>query len=84
MASLVVRDIPDDVVRRLEQRAAGGGRSREAEVRAILAASVSPRDDWGAFQAAAEIARGRLPSSLSSNSVDDLAAARNDRMETTA
>ena len=36
MASLVVRNIPDDVKERLRQRAAAKGRSMEAEARRIL------------------------------------------------
>ncbi len=36
MASLSIRDLPDDVHRRLRIRAARAGRSMEAEVRAIL------------------------------------------------
>ena len=36
MPQLLVRDIPRDVVEALKQRAAGNGRSAEAEHRAIL------------------------------------------------
>jgi len=36
MAQIIVRDIDDDVKKRLQQRAAQHGRSMEAEVRDIL------------------------------------------------
>ncbi len=41
MATITVRDLPDDVQRRLKQRAAANDRSMEAEVRAILSAAVA-------------------------------------------
>jgi plasmid stability protein len=41
MASLVIRDLDDDVKARLRIRAAENGRSMEAEARAILAAAVT-------------------------------------------
>ncbi len=40
MATITVRDLPDEVRDRLRVRAAGHGRSMEAEVRAILAEAV--------------------------------------------
>ena len=42
MAILTVRNLPDEVHRALRVRAALHGRSTEAEVRAILAAAVTP------------------------------------------
>jgi len=42
MAMMTVRNIPDEVHRALRVQAATHGRSTEAEVRAILAASVKP------------------------------------------
>jgi plasmid stability protein len=36
MATVLVRQLDDEVVRRLEQRAAGNNRSLESEVRHIL------------------------------------------------
>lgn len=42
MAMLTVRNLPDDVHRALRARAAHHGRSTEAEVRAILEATVKP------------------------------------------
>lgn len=36
MGQLLVRDLDDDVIRRLKRRAAANGRSTEAEHRAIL------------------------------------------------
>ena len=40
MATLTVRDLPDDVRDKLRVRAAENGRSMEAEVRAVLRASI--------------------------------------------
>lgn len=45
MASIVVRNLDDDVKRRLRMRAARHGRSMEAEVRAILEESVHQHDN---------------------------------------
>ncbi len=42
MAMLTIRNLPDDVHRALRVRAAQHGHSTEAEVRAILAATVKP------------------------------------------
>ncbi|WP_063062468.1 FitA-like ribbon-helix-helix domain-containing protein [Nocardia sienata] len=47
MARLTVRDLPDDVREALRVRAAQHGRSTEAEVRAILIETVSPRPEVG-------------------------------------
>ena len=42
MTDLLIRDVPDNVVRELERRAAARGHSLEAEHRAILEAAVKP------------------------------------------
>ncbi len=42
MASLTIRNLPDEVHRALRVRAARNGKSTEAEVRAILKDSVKP------------------------------------------
>lgn len=42
MAMLTIRNLPDEVHRALRVRAAGNGRSTEAEVRDILASAVKP------------------------------------------
>jgi len=42
MAQLIVRNLPDDVVRRLKVRAARHGRSAEAEHRRILEEALRP------------------------------------------
>jgi antitoxin FitA len=42
MASLTVRNLPDETHRALRVRAATHGRSTEAEIRAILEAAVRP------------------------------------------
>ncbi|MDA4845911.1 FitA-like ribbon-helix-helix domain-containing protein [Hoeflea poritis] len=44
MATLTVRNVPDEVHRALRVRAAEHGRSAEAEVRAILAESLKPQE----------------------------------------
>lgn len=46
MASIMVRNLDEDVKRRLRVRAARHGRSMEAEVRAILEESVSQQDNF--------------------------------------
>lgn len=43
MASLVVRNLDDELVRRLKERARAEGRSAEAEHRRILEAALRPR-----------------------------------------
>ncbi len=45
MAAISVRDLDEDVARRLKVRAARHGRSMEAEVRAILTDAVGARED---------------------------------------
>ena len=60
MATLTIRDLPDEVRDRLRIRAAEKGRSMEAEVRDVLAASVAPAvderrlSDWEAAVSAAQ------------------------------
>lgn len=50
MAAVSVRDLDDEVKERLRIRAAENGRSMEAEIRAILVASVTePRPTDGLF-----------------------------------
>lgn len=43
MASLTIRNLPDDVHRALRVRAARNGNSTEAEIRAILKQTVKPQ-----------------------------------------
>ena len=43
MAAITVRNLDDDVQRRIKQRAALNNRSMEAEARAILSAAVAPK-----------------------------------------
>ena len=42
MADLVLRDVDDDVVRALKERAVARGRTVEAEHKSILAAALAP------------------------------------------
>lgn len=44
MATITVRNLDDDVQRRLKQRAAASNRSMEAEARAILSEAVAQRE----------------------------------------
>lgn len=44
MASVTVRNLPDEIHRALRVRAAQNGRSTEAEIREILEAAVKPKD----------------------------------------
>ncbi len=44
MAAIVIRNLSDDIHQALKARAAGNGRSAEAEVRAILDAALMPKD----------------------------------------
>ena len=57
MATLTVRNLPNDVHRALRMRAAQQGRSTEAEVRAILAAAVKPEERVRVGDALARIGR---------------------------
>lgn len=57
MATLTLRNVPDDVHRALRVRAAQHGRSTEAEVREILAAAVKPSSRVRVGDALAAIGR---------------------------
>ena len=57
MATLTVRNLPNDVHRALRIRAAQQGRSTEAEVREILAAAVKPEERVRVGDALARIGR---------------------------
>ena len=61
MATINVRRLSDDVVRRLERRAAGNGRSLEGEARRILSRAVEGdmAEKREAFRALAARLRGR-------------------------
>ncbi|MBY0337392.1 MAG: hypothetical protein K2X11_12310 [Acetobacteraceae bacterium] len=63
MGQLLVRDVDDEVIRRLKRRAAAHGRSTEAEHRAILEAAVltpteQPAEAARRFQAEVRLAEG--------------------------
>lgn len=55
MAAVTVRNLPDETLRALKQRAGRSGRSTEAEIRAILEQAVRPQEGLGT--ALAEIGR---------------------------
>jgi plasmid stability protein len=78
MATLTVRNLPEEVHRALRVRAAMHGRSTEAEVRDILEATVRPPDRLRMGTALAELGRrARLTSG-------DLAAIEKTRDKTAA
>jgi plasmid stability protein len=52
MTNLLVRDVPEEVLRRLKARARANGRSAEAEHREILRQALS-EDDGARFEALA-------------------------------
>ena len=62
MAQLLVRDVPQDIVQALKQRAAEHGRSAEAEHRKILEEALRPgrADFWERATALREELRGRV------------------------
>ena len=71
MATITVRDLPDDVQRRLKARAVANDRSMEAEARAILSAAVAVRGfgpTW--LELAANYRGDELPVPLRSPSRD--------------
>ena len=57
MASITVRNVPDEVHRALRVRAARHGRSTEAEIREILHAAVKPQKRLRMGDALAAIGR---------------------------
>ena len=62
MAAITVRNLPDEVQRRLKRRAAAHNRSMEAEARAILADAVGEADFAEAWiEATAEFRGDPLP-----------------------
>ncbi len=61
MPQLLVRDVEDEIVRLLKQRAASHGRSAEAEHRAILEAALRPQGEapWQVAKRLQDEMRGR-------------------------
>lgn len=57
MATVTVRNLPDEVHRALRVRAAQHGRSTEAEIRAILETAVRPRERLQMGTALSELGR---------------------------
>jgi plasmid stability protein len=58
MATLIVRNLPDDLHRALKMRAAQHGRSTEAEVRCILESTVKPQQRLRMGDALATLGHG--------------------------
>ena len=58
MAAILVRNLDEEVQRRLKQRAAAHNRSMEAEARAILSASVAGADFAASWLSATSRFRG--------------------------
>ena len=73
MATLTIRNLPDEVHRALRVRAAQMGRSTEAEVRFILEASVKPPQRLRLGTALAELGQ---QSGLTEGDVETLESAR--------
>jgi plasmid stability protein len=83
MATLTVRNLDDDVVRRLRVRAAGRGRSAEADHRDILRAALAGDDLLAARrQAADRLAnfRSRTAGRGSASALELLADTRAERL----
>jgi plasmid stability protein len=75
MATVLVRDLDDEVYERLKRRAAGNNRSLEAELRDILVLA-SKQVDMTAARSAADAMRLRLKGRRHSDSGEILAAER--------
>jgi antitoxin FitA len=62
MPQLLVRDVPQDVIEALKRRAAGHGRSAEAEHRVILEEALRPERAgfWERAEALRAATRGRI------------------------
>lgn len=73
MAALTIRNLPEATHRALKVRAAAHGRSTEAEVRAILDASVRPEGRLRMGDALAELGRRAM---LTDDDLDALEASR--------
>jgi len=86
MASLTVRQLDDEIVRRLSIRAAENGRSAEAEHRELLRLALLPRDEQLAARqdVAARLAafRHRTAGRGSAPATALLRESRKERMET--
>lgn len=81
MGQLLVRDLDDDVIRRIKQRAAAHGRSTEAEHRAILEAAVR-----GGFDGSPVEASRRFRQEIAQpgpDAADIIGAAREERVRRT-
>ena len=76
MATVTVRNIPEEVHRALRVRAASHGRSTEAEIRAILETSVRPAERLRLGTALADLGR-RV--GLTDEDVDTLETVRDRR-----
>lgn len=79
MPSVTVPNVPEDVLRRLDQHAAAAGLSREAVAEAILTDGVAADEAWDRFEVATRLVGRSLAGRVLRNSVDDLADARRDR-----
>ncbi|MCE2688820.1 MAG: FitA-like ribbon-helix-helix domain-containing protein [Betaproteobacteria bacterium] len=73
MATLTIRNLPDEVHRALRMRAAQMGRSTEAEVRLVLEASVKPPQRLRLGTALAELGQ---QAGLTKQDVEALESAR--------
>ena len=78
MGSLLVRDVPDDLVMQLKARARANGRSAEAEHRDILRRSLA-QDDGARFEELAARLRALTAGRPQTPAEDLMREARNER-----
>lgn len=78
VGQLTVRNVPDDVIRRLKIRAAEHGRSGEAEHRAILKQALMPEAAAEDFWALADRLRSEGPE-MPGDSADIIRQMRDER-----
>ena len=82
MGQLLVRDLDDEVIRRLKQQAAAHGRSTEAEHRAILEAAVRSGGETPPLEASRRFRQELAPSGP--DGADIVRQAREERVRRTA
>jgi plasmid stability protein len=78
MGNLLVRDVPEDLVGRLKERARANGRSAEAEHREILRRALA-QDDGARFEALAAQLRALTADRRQTPAEDLLREARDER-----
>jgi antitoxin FitA len=82
MGQLLVRDLDDEIIRRIKRRAAAHGLSTEAEHRAILEAAVRGQAGTSPIEASRRFRQELAPSTA--DGADIIRAAREERVQRTA